>query len=253
MSAVQVDTKSTCELHTPTRNRYFYGKLLDASHFELETGYVNIKRWLLNRLVTGYGVVCGLDVSETPDKKSVIVTPGLAIDKHGREIIVAEETAPFPIPPPIPGAPCDDELERDYVHLVICYHECVAEPAPVLAGECCEQEACEPGVIHERYKLEFRPGCAPSAELQLYIPDVIENGKLDYATLARWVSRDCPPCRKDPCIPLANIRVTPEDDDECGCVSEIDISVRPLSLSNDLLGQLLLSLMISMPEIPGRK
>jgi len=88
----------------PTRNRYFYGKLLDVFHFELEQKYFNSKRWLLNRLVTGYGVICGLNVLLTADKKSIYVTPGVAIDKCGHEIIVCQDSNPVALPP-LPVAP----------------------------------------------------------------------------------------------------------------------------------------------------
>ena len=49
-------------LETPTRNNYFYGQLLGVHNFELETDYSIGQRRLLNRLVLGYGVVCGLGV-----------------------------------------------------------------------------------------------------------------------------------------------------------------------------------------------
>ncbi len=42
------------------RNRYFYGKLLTVRDFEVEQRYHSGKRALLNRLVHGAGVVCGL-------------------------------------------------------------------------------------------------------------------------------------------------------------------------------------------------
>src|SRR6187549_4001822 len=74
----------------PKRNRYFYGKMMDSYHFELETNYHNAKRWLTNRLVSGYGVVCGLDVQYCSDPYTVLITPGLAIDKCGREIVVTQ-------------------------------------------------------------------------------------------------------------------------------------------------------------------
>ena len=50
------------ELRTPARNHYFYGKLLDVFHFQMEQTYFNRKRWLLNRLGLGSGVLCGLEV-----------------------------------------------------------------------------------------------------------------------------------------------------------------------------------------------
>ena len=84
------------------RNRYFFGKMLDEFHFRLETDYHNGKRWLINRAVLGYGVVCGLDVVPASDQDdAIIITPGFAIDKWGREIIVPEATRPIQIPPDV--------------------------------------------------------------------------------------------------------------------------------------------------------
>lgn len=57
------------DLKQPVRNKFFYGKLLDVLHLELETDYLNGKRWLLNRLVTGCGVVCGLNVDLTTTRR----------------------------------------------------------------------------------------------------------------------------------------------------------------------------------------
>src|SRR5436309_13706805 len=73
-------------LHPPTRNNYFYGKLLDVQHFTLERRYGNNRRWLLNRLGFGSGVMCGLRL-EVIDGQ-LILQPGVAIDAFGREIIV---------------------------------------------------------------------------------------------------------------------------------------------------------------------
>lgn len=96
------NTKPDCcvDICPPVRNRYFYGKLLDVFHFELEQNYFNAKRWMLNRLVGGYGVICGLNVQLGSDNQSIIVTPGLAIDKCGHEIMVCEPSSPWPLPTP---------------------------------------------------------------------------------------------------------------------------------------------------------
>ena len=45
-------------LAAPERNHYFYGKLLDEQHLTMEQRYFNQKRWLLNRLTVGGGVLC---------------------------------------------------------------------------------------------------------------------------------------------------------------------------------------------------
>ena len=63
-------------LATPRRNRFFHGKMMDVYQFELETGYAISMRRLLNRLVAGDGVVCGLDVVRGDEPCSVRVTRG---------------------------------------------------------------------------------------------------------------------------------------------------------------------------------
>src|SRR5579871_4317176 len=60
--------------------------------------YGNAKRWLINRLVIGYGVICGLEVQPDKQPPSIKVTAGAAIDKLGREIIVPRASGPVTIP-----------------------------------------------------------------------------------------------------------------------------------------------------------
>src|SRR5262249_29410846 len=101
------------------RNRYYYGKLLDVSHFESEQSYFNHKRWLINRLVGGYGVVCGLRVRLTEDCKEIWVEPGVAIDRCGREIVVPAPSKKLTLPvsetEPAPAL-ADQERKREGDH-----------------------------------------------------------------------------------------------------------------------------------------
>lgn len=71
------------------RNRYFYGKLLTVRDFETEQRYYNGKRAMLNRLVSGAGVVCGLGVTAS-DESTLMIGSGMALDYQGREIVVPE-------------------------------------------------------------------------------------------------------------------------------------------------------------------
>jgi hypothetical protein len=261
MNSTHVPCLHTCDLESPTRNNYFYGKLLDVYHFNLETEYFNYKRRLLNRLVTGYGVVCGLDVTPYSDG-AVIVKCGLAIDRHGNEVIVDQDSRPIPIPGPPPPKPppgtpqaspsarqgpvqshandsCGDD-EGHWHHLVLCYHECKADPTPVMTSECNEHERCQPGVIRERYKLELRPGRAPGSPGDLYMQPPICDGRIDYEALVKFVTcSGCQPCPDDPCIPLADICATIDPDSGRPRI-HVHIEVRPIVYTNDLLYQLLL-------------
>lgn len=244
-------------LRAPVRNRYFYGKLLDVYHFQLETEYLNGKRHLLNRLVSGYGVACGLDVEPGPDGSHIVITPGVAIDKWGREIVVPEATPPIAIPAHFlaqrngeAGEPYQaaqqgqrhhGEEEEGVVRVLLCYHECESDPTPVLGGDCGTVEECAAGAIRERYRITFKEGPAPPIHLQCHIPDLFYGGKLDYEALAKHVSEGCPEPAADPCIPLANLRLGSEG--HCCDPERIDISIRPIVYSNDLLLEIILSLL----------
>lgn len=55
--------------------------------FESEQRYMNDKRRFLNAMVTGSGIVCGLNVISLDDQ-SLLIESGMAIDEAGREIVV---------------------------------------------------------------------------------------------------------------------------------------------------------------------
>jgi hypothetical protein len=77
----------------PKRNNYFFGRLLTAEDFQAEQQYFREKHRLHNRLLHGFGVVTGLEVSIDKRSKSkgvIRVRPGMAIDCVGREIILSE-------------------------------------------------------------------------------------------------------------------------------------------------------------------
>jgi hypothetical protein len=78
----------TPKLRYLKRNRFFSGKLLTAEDLELEQEYFREKLKLHNRYLHGFGVVTGLEVSKRGS--AVVISPGLAIDCRGNEIVVPE-------------------------------------------------------------------------------------------------------------------------------------------------------------------
>jgi hypothetical protein len=70
------------------RNRFFSGKLLTAADLALEQEYFREKHRRHNRYLHGFGVVIGLEVSRSGN--AVVISPGLAIDCQGNEIVVPE-------------------------------------------------------------------------------------------------------------------------------------------------------------------
>jgi hypothetical protein len=75
------------------RLNYYNGQRLEAADFKLEQDYhIRVRRWL-NKSLYSAGIADGLEVQKDKgDPQQVIVSPGLALDSEGREIILLEET-----------------------------------------------------------------------------------------------------------------------------------------------------------------
>ncbi len=179
-------------LSAPRRNQYFYGKRMDVQHFQLEQDYGKLKRWMLNRLTLGMGVLCGLDVSI--DNGRVCVETGVAIDGLGREIVVpvracidpfadadpccggttvapSPTPAPAPTPAPTPAPPSStvpptvshpsDDTPVSVMTLWLCYKECRADYQPALVSDCGTRDHCAAGTVVESFCLKVTDGGAP--------------------------------------------------------------------------------------------
>ena len=150
------------------RARYFHGMLMTDRDFKEEQLYHNKKRKLLNQMLHGWGVVCGLKVkTTTPAGPNIIVEPGLALDCNGNEILVCEEqtidlsanvcssTQTHP-----QGGLCDVSLIEvpdvfKTLYVMIKYDERITDPVPVYApGGSCEEKVCDYSRTQEGYCIE---------------------------------------------------------------------------------------------------
>ena len=231
-----------CEISDFERNNYFYGKLMTVRDFFAEQRYFNEKRWLINRMINGWGVVCGLDVYESEGK--VFVSPGLAIDCCGGEILVCEKQK-------VPLKPEESEChtkqtgqEREVENLVICieYQDCKTEALHFPPIACDQKEKCEFNRIRDSFKIRVRP----KSEVDLVDPygkycPLTENypGSLhDY--LCEMLRKGCPECPERPCLVLAEVTITPSSYPNNSPIIEIDqCSKRKLVYSNPLLYDLI--------------
>jgi hypothetical protein len=102
------DAGSCPECASGSRNRYYRRKMMTAEDFRAEQDYMIGRRRLLNRAIHGWGVVDGLvvtgiaaetrsapddpnrkaSVSDRPPYEKLAIGSGLALDRHGRELIV---------------------------------------------------------------------------------------------------------------------------------------------------------------------
>lgn len=152
--------KGQCDKLMQERMHYFMGRHLTARDFTDEQAYHRTHRLFHNRLLHGWGVVCGLDVREHTREdcrtKYVEVTPGVAIDCCGREIVVqciascSEQR--------LPEIPWKDYSEtHPLLLLCLVYEEKGMDPVPVLntEGDCSETKT-KYGRYQEGWKLCWR-------------------------------------------------------------------------------------------------
>ena len=135
------------------RNNYFYGKLLKAEDFQAEQQYFINKQRLVNRLVHGVGVMCGLQVlMKGPEAKNLLksqirITEGVAIDSCGREIVI----------PRFVDLDLSDHLkngaEKQLLYVWVRYDYCGEEKTPTIMQDANCQESWNYSRIREGYAI----------------------------------------------------------------------------------------------------
>jgi len=132
------------------KNNYYYGKLLTVRDFQLEQQYGTEKRELINRYIIGSGIVDGLRVEQVGGR-GIRVTPGLAIDKTGTEIVVSRDFLQTDIKE-LGGYPLEGDNGKT-VYVMLGYKEVTREPIPVMSNASCCQEVCEANRIVESFEV----------------------------------------------------------------------------------------------------
>lgn len=228
-------------LAAPEHVNFFYGLLLDEERLKKEELYLNQKRWMLNRLVLGTGVVCGLNVTIDPhDSSMVIVQPGIALDPLGHEIVVPDATTINPFQLTDDTGSASGTAEAGVIEICLAYAETLADPVPVLVADCDHPGKCACSTVREGFHLlvrqaDLNPPLAQSCSLGTF--PLPANGALQ-AILSGRLGGGCATPPADPCVRLA--RVTINNDNTIQTPDTI--AGRPLVYGNSLLYELLLCL-----------
>ena len=145
------------------RNRFFTGKFMTARDLRAEQGYFLSRHRMHNRLLHGWGIVCGLRVMPHPDPQCadrwVMVGPGVAIDCCGRELVLREAKAVQIWQPPEFQAQSTQQSQEQagIPEFLLCikYAEEDVEKVPVMDQEsACDPNRQEANRIREKVILE---------------------------------------------------------------------------------------------------
>lgn len=196
------------------QTRFFSRQLVAADDFTTDQDYYREKRRMHNRLLHGWGIVCGLEVKDPLPGAPLVVTicPGYALSPQGDEIYLPAEVQ-FDLGQCIkgPGIPCPSpcgsvvsvsSVMDSPFYIAIKYTQCLSHPVRVPPLGCgCDETSCEYSRIRDGYELTCLQTLPKthlkSEDLVGICGEEIMNSKVV----------PCLPCPSDPWIVLA--KVTP--------------------------------------------
>jgi hypothetical protein len=213
------------------RTRFFARQLVGPEDFTQDQRYFREKHRRHNRMLHGWGVVCGCEVSPAGDAANeprpytVCVAPGYVLGPYGDEILV-DAPVTFDVrrvaddvrggcPPPADPWCSPVKVDRGDAtpfYLAIRYDECQARPVQTESGCGCGSE-CEYSRIVDGFTLGILDELP-----EVYVSELPENrnefddlgqqGTTSCAAYYRTIGRRCPPCPTSPWVILADLTVS---------------------------------------------
>ncbi len=221
------------------RPRYFPRQLITPAEMNLEQAYFRERHKLHNRMLHGWGTVCGslvcpiLDeiVDENGNRHEearpwcVVVKPGYLLGPCGDEIYIDTDEKVDLRSAGVQGTtgePSSDAkdpwcsevwVKRDEgpVYVAVRYREVLARPVPVQPVGCgCDDASCEYSRWCDGYEICVLPECPQDHREPPDIDDLFE-GPIP----------PCPPCPESPWVVLAEVELGPNGEilriDNCSC------------------------------------
>jgi hypothetical protein len=223
MMTMEPNTATPCEAAPTTggleRTRFFARQLVTPDDLTQDQIYFREKNRRHNRMLHGWGVVCGACVRRGRGDCEVIVEPGYILGPYGDEIVIdrdvtfdlckqglrerdgccGEELDPW----------CGDvrsECPDGTLYLAVRYSECRARPVRSAGGGCgcgCDDSACEYTRIRDSFTLKVLRELPSSYTTPMQQPSIASL----IPCMRERTARRCPPCPRDPWVILADIAV----------------------------------------------
>jgi len=237
-------TDTTCLAPTtgaPERPRYYPRQMITADDLSLDQEYERNRRRLHNRMLHGWGVVCGANVCPVPAPAGstgcafvpwqVSVCPGYVLGPYGDEILIdccrtidlriGTTTVAGGDPCTPPDDPWCAPVYRQPSStgpfwIAIRYKQVQARPVRVQPAGCdCDDSRCEYSRWRDGYDIGVLTRCPDTHQ----DPPAIDptTGQPDLELLVRGRASDCPGCPDQSWVVLGKVEV-----DADGCVTAID-------------------------------
>ena len=203
------------------RVRYFPRQLITPSELTQEQDYFRARLRRHNRMLHGWGIVCGACVTLPEPSKpgcKVVVEAGYVLGPFGDEIVISEDVTVDICAEDLEGnatSGCGgsgdpwcrdirvDRRSDQELFVAIRYDECEARPVRVDPAGCsCGDEACEYSRIRDGFAIRILTELPDS-----YVsPDVIGQGQL-FRCDEKLGGPVCPVCPSEPWVILAAVKL----------------------------------------------
>ena len=221
---------SPCDTTIAELPRYYPRQLITPDDLTLEQNYFRDRMRRHNRLLHGWGVVCGALVCPVPNPNStgsgdqylpwqVKVQRGYVLGPYGDEIILdCERTVDVRTNGTmgITGEPCLDTPDpwcsqvfvnptNTTVYIAVKYRQCMTRPVRVQPVGCgCNDSSCEYSRWQDGYEIGVLTEC-PSCNDELPTVGMGDNGNVDLSLIPQGDSPGCPDCKCGPWVGLAEV------------------------------------------------
>jgi len=223
-----------CDQNVAERPRYYARQLITADDLTLDQQYSRSKQRLHNRLLHGWGVVCGALVKSIPKSDGtgnepwkVLIEPGFILGPYGDEISI-DQSCTVDLrsrgTTGVTGEPCveasdpwcsqvfEQRGQVTTLYVAVKYKEILVRPVRVQPVGCgCDDTQCEYSRVRDGYEVG----------VLTYCPDPTAVPPLP-ADLIKGPVPGCVPCPSEPWVGLARIEINPDGTfkspiDNCFC------------------------------------
>lgn len=216
------------------RTRFFPRQLVTPDDLTQDQIYFREKARRHNRLLHGWGVVCGARVRKHPTEKcKVIVEAGYLLGPYGDEIVLDSEVTVDLCREGLDGnavSPCGDLLDpwcsdvrvgrqpAQPLYLAVRYAECQARPVRTQSNGCgCSEAECEYSRTRDSYAIKVLTTLPSTYADPMPQPDSEDVIRCVPDQQGNVTGRSCPDCPSEPWVLLADVTLATD-----GSVGQID-------------------------------
>jgi hypothetical protein len=215
------------------RTRFFPRQLITPDDLTQDQIYFREKMRRHNRLLHGWGVVCGARVRQGQGTCEVVIEPGYILGPFGDEIVIDQEVTVDLCRESLDGnaiSPCGDLLDPwcsdvrvnrragQVLYLAVKYAECRSRPVRIPANGCgCNEQECEYSRIRDSFAIKVLTSLPNTYSDPMPQPSSDGVIRCEVTANGEVVPPSCPPCPTEPWVILADVVLNGDDGVEINC------------------------------------